>query len=170
VVRAFNIVKQDACSEYQPIIQYLEKYYIGELVSSKRELRKVPHFPIPTWNVHDRTLERRARTQNNQEAWHGIFAKNIKRCPDFRSLVEYTKKEQKVTEIAITQYYAGQTWNRSRKVRQRDEAIVNHTLDFDENNIGEFLDIMAVVISQDRETITEIDSDQIDNVIDNLID
>ncbi len=63
MVRAFNIVKQDACSEYQPIIQYLEKYYIGE-----------------------------------------------------------------------------------------------------------FLDIMAVVISQDRETITEIDSDQIDNVIDNLID
>ncbi len=55
-------------------------------------------------------------------------------------------------------------------MRQRDEAIVNHMLDLDENNIGEFLDIMAVIISQDRETITEIYSDQIDNVIDNLIE
>ena len=170
VVKAFNIVKEDACLDYQPIIDYLETYYIGELVSeTKSDLRKVPLFPIPTWNVHDRTLERRARTQNNQEAWHGVFAQNIKRCPDLLSLVKYTQKEQKSTEIAMTQLYAGQVWRRNRKEEQRDEAIVNHILDFDELNIGEFLDIMAVVISQDRDTITETNLEHIDKVIDNII-
>jgi hypothetical protein len=86
-------------------------------------------------------VARRAQTQDNQEAWHGVFARNVKRCPDSSSLIQYTMTEQKATEIAMTQLHAGQTWTRTRKEFKRDEAILNPIKDFDPANIGEFLDM-----------------------------
>jgi len=38
----------------QPILDWLETYYIGIL---RREgVRRVPAFPIPTWNLYNRVL------------------------------------------------------------------------------------------------------------------
>jgi hypothetical protein len=63
-------------------MDYLEEYYIGLLKPGSKTTRKVPFFPPKTWNVYTRCLEKKPRTQNNQEAWHGVFATNIVAHPD----------------------------------------------------------------------------------------
>jgi len=69
-------------------------------------------------------MSSRSRTQNNQEAWHGAFATNIKRCPEIVNLIEYIQKEQKSTERSITQCLSGQIWPQTKKQRDRDELIL----------------------------------------------
>jgi hypothetical protein len=169
-VKAFEVLKEDACEAYFPIITYLESYYIGELLSGSGSHRKVPMFPIQTWNVHERTMENRSRTQNNQEAWHGVFASNVKRCPDAPSLVRYTQTEQKSTEVAMSQLYAGQCWPRRKKQVTRDEAILSHLKDFDPSKLALFIDIVSVVISQDKDAITSDEIESINAVISNVIE
>lgn len=40
--------------ELQPLLDWLEIYYIGSL---RREgVRRTPSFPIPTWNLYNRVL------------------------------------------------------------------------------------------------------------------
>jgi len=52
----------------QPILDWLETYYIGIL---RREgVRRVPAFPIPTWNLYNRVLADQMKTNNIAEASH----------------------------------------------------------------------------------------------------
>ena len=70
----------------------------------------------------------------------------------------------------MTQLHAGQTWTRTRKEVKRDEAILNHIKDFDSSNIGEFLDIMAVVTSQDKSAaVSSEDLESIEDAIDGVL-
>lgn len=69
----------------------------------------------------------------------------------------------------MTQLYGGQTWTRNKNQRVRDDIILNHITDFDEENIGEFLGIMSVVISKDRETLTGVGVESIYSVIEQVI-
>jgi hypothetical protein len=71
----------------------------------------------------------------------------------------------------MTQLHAGQTWTRTRKEVKRDEAILNHIKDFDSSNIGEFLDIMAVVTSQDKSasSVSSEDLESFDDAIDGVL-
>ena len=62
----------------------------------------------------------RSRTQNNQEAWHGVFSTNSKRCPNFSELISYIKTEQSTTEKLISQMNSSYSWPPCKKQAQRE--------------------------------------------------
>lgn len=67
VVAAFEelVEHPDFPQEAQPIANYFEDAYIGRL--NRRGGRQIPLFPIPLWNMHDRTIMGQQRTNNNVE-------------------------------------------------------------------------------------------------------
>ena len=57
----------------------------------------------------------------------------------------------------MAQYLSGQTWFANQKKRQweRDERILDANKSFDRTKILEFLDIMSVILSAEKEVLSE---------------
>ena len=55
----------------QPVLDYFETNYIGEL---RRGRRLLPLFLHELWNMHNRILNELPRTNNNLEGWHTRFS------------------------------------------------------------------------------------------------
>ena len=55
------------------MLTYFEKYYIGKKNPKNHLERKLPSYPISTWNVYNKVLNGDKRTNNNLEAWHAAF-------------------------------------------------------------------------------------------------
>ena len=69
-------------------------------------------------------------------------------------LLQCIQKEQAATEVAMAQYLSGQTWYAKRQC-ERYERILDATKSFDRTKILEFLDIMSVILSADKEVLSE---------------
>jgi hypothetical protein len=69
--------------------------------------RQVPVYPIKRWNVVQRVIEDKARTNNSQESWHKCFAGDAKIHPTFNKLVDHFRLEQKHTENIYSQILSG---------------------------------------------------------------
>ena len=99
VIFGFKLIKSNAPKSFTPILSYFENYYIGNLVKTSENVRKVPCFPIKLWNSYNRVLAVRERTNNTLEAWHKQFEIDCGKHPTVNKLVEQMRLEQKLTEI-----------------------------------------------------------------------
>ncbi len=90
VVRAFELLKAapDQPQELQPVLDWFEKYYIGQLIDgilhfvhfvkpnlipgkmTPSGIRRDPLFPRRMWSCHRRVLNNEPRTNNYSEAAH----------------------------------------------------------------------------------------------------
>jgi hypothetical protein len=79
VIPAFEFIKSMAPASFKPVLDYIEKYYIGLVNPNNKTQRAVPSFPIDLWTCYDRVLpvDPKAqivpRTNNSIEAWHKGF-------------------------------------------------------------------------------------------------
>ena len=64
VILAIDELCNHFCIDEQPVLDYSEIYYIGEL---RRYRRLLPIFPHELWNMHNRVLNKLPRTNNNLE-------------------------------------------------------------------------------------------------------
>lgn len=109
----------------QEIVSYFEATYIGCLRGrGMNQRRTVPLFPIPIWNVHNRTEAGMPRTNNNAEAYHNSLQSSLS-CvnPNLWKLISALKKENNLAQLKKIQYDLG-TRGSTRKV-YRD---INHRL------------------------------------------
>ncbi len=78
----------------QPIVDYFEDNYIGRIRGrGNRARRGNPRFAINLWNVHQRTMEGGARTNNAVEGFLGV-AKNHHGIFHKEKFVFYTGKSR----------------------------------------------------------------------------
>ena len=71
VILAFDELCNHCSIAEQPVLDYFEIKYIGELRGGQRLL---PIFPHELWSMHNWVLNELPRTNNNLERWHTCFS------------------------------------------------------------------------------------------------
>ncbi|RNA41413.1 hypothetical protein BpHYR1_033853 [Brachionus plicatilis] len=104
---------------------YFETYYIGNLKKNSLIIRKVPSFPILSWNCHDKVLDGRQRTNNTLEAWRLAFENDVGKHSTVNKLVEQFRLEQKNTDILYTQLMAGDQYEKTFNSKLKEKKIKN---------------------------------------------
>ena len=123
----------------QPLVVYFEDTWIGR--RSVRGQRDSPMFPITSWNVFTRCLNRERRTNNDIEGWHRRFQTVvIRRNPSVFDCIEALKREQKRNETRINRINAGeQLTHKKRKYRDLDERIFKLVTEYGERSRVQYL-------------------------------
>ena len=75
VILAFDELCNHCGIDEQPVLDYFETNYIGEL---RRGRRLLPIFPHRLLNMHNRVLNELPRTNNNLEGQHTLFSTMFK--------------------------------------------------------------------------------------------
>ena len=70
VIKGFEEIQEISNSNMKTFFQYLEKNYIGRYNNALPHIRKKARFPIVTWNVHQRVLDKKPTTNNPVECRH----------------------------------------------------------------------------------------------------
>ena len=70
-VTAFDQLAAHCGNLEQPVLDYFETNYVGEL---RRGRRLEPLFPHALWNMNARVEDNLPRTNNDIEGWHSGFA------------------------------------------------------------------------------------------------
>ena len=69
------------------------------------QTKRVPPFPMRFWNMHERVLNKKARTNNSVEGWHNSFQSGISiHHPSFPKLMNYLQREQSLQEAKYAKW------------------------------------------------------------------
>ena len=106
------------------LADYFEKNYIGRRLPD--QTRRVPPFPMRVWNMHERVLNKRARTNNSVEGWHNAFQSGISiHHPSFPKLMNYLQREQSLQETKYAKWEAGDIPFEAKLSKERTERLFN---------------------------------------------
>ena len=64
VMEGFDYLKINSNHEFKPVLEYLEKNYIGKLKDNSKSIRMVQRYPIESWNLYSWIVSREPRTNN----------------------------------------------------------------------------------------------------------
>lgn len=123
-----------------PLATYFEDVWIGS-PNRHTQQRDEPMFPIELWNMHQRTLEGKHRTNNAVEGWHRRF-QSVLGCsrPSVFRCINALKKEINMVSLKVERYLAGHNPPPSKKcyreVNARLRALVT---DFELIPPGDFI-------------------------------
>ena len=97
IVAVFEELEKNVDPCLEPVLDYLEDYYVGRRA---RVGRKDPRFPISWWNVYNRTLHDQPRTNNSAEAGHRRFQSELALShPSIWHFIDTLRKTQKVRDV-----------------------------------------------------------------------
>ena len=71
VVDGFNLLKKNCINNFEPMLDYVERIYIGKLRTNSQSIREEARYPIASWNLYQRVLDDLPKTNNTAETWHG---------------------------------------------------------------------------------------------------
>jgi len=115
VIASFEELSDNSPVLLQPVLDYIEDYYIGRL--TRRGLRRQPLFPIELWNMYDRALNGQAKTTNAVEAWHRALQSLLSEIhPSIWKFINGLKRLQKLRDTEIEQSIAGEPVPKRRRV------------------------------------------------------
>ncbi len=123
VIQAFKLIEKSSAPDFQPMIGYFEKWYIGKPKSNCPGVRLVPSYPITTWNCYQRVLNDEQRTNNSLESWHQQFEQAFGKHPTLHKLIEQFRREQKNTEILVVQLNVD-VYNKTKRCQTVDDQYV----------------------------------------------
>jgi hypothetical protein len=148
VIKAFKKIKQlgSDCDKFQPMFVYFERVYIGNLLKNSSTIRKVPMYPIKTWNVVIRINKDKGKTNNNLESWHKVFAWDAKIHPTFTKLVEQFRVEQQNTEVILAQIKSGDKYTINKNQLKKDEAVKQLISDYSFDRLFDYFDRLILVL------------------------
>ena len=102
VIFAFEALRKE---ESQSLSDYFEDTYIGACRGNRRVK---PKSDIADWNVFNRVLSGKPRTNNALEAWNGSFNKLVsKKRPALPKLITCFKDEQKNGDNKVERLMSG---------------------------------------------------------------
>lgn len=145
VIETFEMIKSMSPSNFKPILDYFEKYYIGLPSKKDPSKRVVPWFPIKLWNVNKRIVKDLPRTNNHIEAWHKSLCQDIESHPTFIKLLKHLLREQRLAEKFIDEVRMGINVRRSNKEIKKDIAVKNLLEEYDPDKKVLFLDKLIAI-------------------------
>ncbi len=128
-------------AELEPILSYFERTYIGRPYG-RNNRRRVPTFPIPTWNQYQRTLDGEARTNNACEAWHRSFNAQVAVShPSIWKFVECLKRESALVRLDLVQHNRGDAPppRKNKKYAAVAQRILTIVRDHAHRNVRDYL-------------------------------
>ena len=156
VVDTFNLLCEqlqgvdegdDALPQVEAIAKYLKITYISGKPARGRRRAVPPRYHPQKWNVYERTLNGEGRTNNIVEGYHNRLNKMVnKHHVSMFTMLSEIQKEQRDTEVAITQLHAGHgnvRQNRSKRAEMKETRILNIVQRYEEyrdnNDIATYL-------------------------------
>ena len=146
VLSGFVELSDSSPDNFIPMLKYLERYYIGKLTLLNK--RTIPRYPISTWNLYQRVLEGKPRTNNPVESWRGQLTKDEKSHLTVNKLVEKLRKEQSHSENLVIQIKSNASVQVKRKAHliERDLKVLKIVKSYKENEKMFFLKKLALSI------------------------
>ena len=106
IYSSFEDIGDLQMSDFDPLYNYFEDYYIGRLPSRNR--RTSPTFPITFWNVHNLLTNQFDHTNNAVEGWHRRLNNIVDSAhPGFWRFVNDLQTEQSYVDGEISQLVTG---------------------------------------------------------------
>ncbi|CAF0918334.1 unnamed protein product [Brachionus calyciflorus] len=124
MIEGFLFLSKSSPSSFKPMLNYLEKNYIGLLKPNSKTSRLKPRFPIQTWNLYDRVLKELPRTNNSVESWHSQIQYNVKRKLKIEALIDLLRDEQSKVETELVKVRMGEVNQRKQSSIQKDRRIL----------------------------------------------
>lgn len=116
VVNVFEqlIENPDFPQDALPLANYFEDTYIGRLRG--RLGRQRPLFSIDMWNMYNRTLQGKSRTNNSVEGWHRGFQLSAGASfPNIYKFINFVKQDILLRNFEIVQLQSGHSGNRKNQ-------------------------------------------------------
>ena len=89
----------------QPLLDYFETNYVGEL---RRGRRNPPLFAHEMWNMNGRVANNLPRTNNYLDGWHNRFCGMVNHAhPNIRKFLEMFRREATHNEMVMAQILGG---------------------------------------------------------------
>ena len=101
VVEGLNYIKKTMSENFKPMIEQLERNYIGKLKKGSKSSREIPRFPISSWNLFDRVFLKLPRTNNAIESWHSRLKSDVKKEMTLNKVIGLLRDEQSKTDTSI---------------------------------------------------------------------
>ena len=109
----------------EEIVSYFATNYIGgERGRGSRRRRLDPLFPIPLWNVYERTVCEMPRTNNNLEGFHSSLRISVTNShPNIWKLIDALKNEEGLARTKIIQVNCGNLPSKKKKYKDSEQRI-----------------------------------------------
>lgn len=159
VIDGLNLLKIDMKSNFKPMLEYFEKNYIGKLKINSRSARDVPRYPISSWNLHYRVLNKLPRTNNAIESWHSRLKAEVKKEMTLNKLINLMRDEQSKTDTNIMSIELGNRKERPKASIVKDENLFVLCSEYQKKNIEKFLNMISLNLRLDLITAKEISND-----------
>ena len=134
----FEELQEYVHSSLEPMLDYLEDNYVGRRV---RRGRKQPRFPREWWNVYERSLQSRPRTNNHAEAGHRCLQCDFGYShPTLGKFIDKLQTCQKTRDIDYDQLEGGiEPRPKELKYQKCDECLYKLLIEYDEREPIEYL-------------------------------
>jgi hypothetical protein len=149
VICGFNMVKENSSDVFNPVMEYFEHFYIGDLVKKGgEELRKILFFRINYWNCYDRVLDGFSRSNNHIEAWHKQFNGGIRDHPTLNQLISHIRIAQTSAEKEMENVRTAEPKKiRTQEVRKNERIlsiVKSYKTDFGRQRLLQYLDSIMI--------------------------
>ena len=146
IEEAFDLLAEHCGTYEQPVLDYFESTYVGEV---RRGVRRAPLFAHHLWNVNERVQQNLPRTTNAVEGWHNAFTNSVAQShANIWTFVDCIKREHATVRMKVIQDDAGvpppPPKRRYAELNTRITFIVN---DFDNRTIMGFLRAISYNLS-----------------------
>ena len=136
-IQAFEVLANNAGNDEQPIMDYFETTYIGEL---RRGRRLRPLFPHALWNMNMRVQEDLPRTNNDLEGWHTRFSGSfLHHHAHIWKCIDKVKQDSSLYHLKMAQMVAGAQNPPQRRIYREINERIRTLVDGYENNNIDFL-------------------------------
>ena len=144
---ASDLLAQQCGADEQPVLDYFESMYVGDL---RRGVRRAPLFAHHLWNVNERVQHNLPRTTNVVEGWHNAFTNSVAQShANIWIFVDCIKREHTTVRMKVIQDDAGvpppPSKRRYAELNTRITFIVN---DFHNRTIFGFLRAISYNLSK----------------------
>lgn len=159
VIDVFLFLKRTTTSSFEPMLNYLEKVYIGKLKAGSKVNRVVARYPIPSWNLYNRVMKKLPRTNNAIESWHSRLKANQKNNITLNKLIDLLRTEQAKTDTAVLSIELGNRKNRPKLSIIKDENLYVLCSEYKKENLEKFLNNVSLNLRLDMVTFENSDLD-----------
>lgn len=133
--------------DLESLVEYFETW-VGK--KARRGKRLEPIFALKMWNCYKLVIDDLPRTNNSCEGWHRAFSGRLRICHASIGLfINALKREQTLTEVAISQFEVGREigTRKRRTYRDYDERLKVVVEDYYNRNIIDYLRSVALNIN-----------------------
>ena len=101
---------------------------------------------IELWSIHGRILDDIPRTTNFCESWHNSFGNMLKKHPNFYSLIDSLRRENKKIENKLLKARTGLVVSKHAKSSNLDERLKELLKGYNKQNFESFFEKIILLL------------------------